>query len=113
MQNFGFTQVEWKLFRKLLPDWQERHMEKLIEEYKALLATNEPASEKFWSLEKRIKRDKKDTGVLAQDMSRSNMRFLMMDLINEGAITEADLEGFSGEYKDLMISYCRRGRNFE
>ena len=88
-------------------------MEKLIEEYKALLATNEPASEKFWSLEKRIKRDKKDTGVLAQDMSRSNMRFLMMDLINEGAITEADLEGFSGEYKDLMISYCRRGRNFE
>ena len=88
-------------------------MEKLIEEYKALLAIDEPASEKFWSLEKRIKRDKKDTGVLAQDMSRSNMRFLMMDLINEGAITEADLEGFSGEYKDLMISYCRRGRNFE
>ena len=88
-------------------------MEKLIEEYKSLLVTDEPASEKFWSLEKRIKRDKKDTGVLAQDMSRSNMRFLMMDLINEGAITEADLEGFSGEYKDLMISYCRRGRNFE
>lgn len=113
MQNYGFTEADWKLFRKLLPDWQERYMEKLIEEYKVLLATDEPASEKFWSLEKRIKRDKKDTGVLAQDVSRSNMRFLMMDLINEGAITEADLEGFSGEYKDLMISYCRRGGNFE
>lgn len=109
MQNFGFTESDWKLFRKLLPDWQERYMEKLIEEYRTLLDTDEPASEKFWNLEKRIKRDKKDTGVLAQDVSRSNMRFLMMNLIDEGAITKADFEGFSGEYKDLMISYCRRG----
>ena len=30
MQNFGFTEADWKLFRKLLPDWQERHVEKLI-----------------------------------------------------------------------------------
>jgi len=112
MQNHGFTEADWKLFRMRLPDWQERYMEKLIEEYKALLSTDEPASEKFWNLEKRIKNDKKDTGVLAQDVSRSNMRFLMMDLINEGAITEADLEGFSEKYRDLMVAYCNRGRNF-
>ena len=108
MQDYGYTEADWKLFRKLLPDWQERYMEKLIEEYKALMSTDEPASTKIWNLEKRIKSDKRDTGVLAQDVSRSNMRFLMMDLINEGAITEADLEGFSEDYKELMISYCRR-----
>lgn len=108
MQNHGFTEADWKLFRKRLPGWQERYMEKLIEEYKALLSTDEPASEKFWSLEKRIKEDKKDTGVLARDVSRSNMHSLMMDLIIEKAITEADLEGFSEEYRDLLAMYCRR-----
>ena len=34
MQELGFTEADWKLFRKRLPDWQERYMEGLIEEYK-------------------------------------------------------------------------------
>ena len=32
MQDLGFTEADWKLFRKRLPIWQERYMEKLIEE---------------------------------------------------------------------------------
>ncbi len=108
MLDYGFTEADWKLFRKRLPEWQERYMEKLVEEYLDLLSTDEPASTRFWNLEERIKKDKKDTGVLAEDISRSNMRFLMMDLINEGAITESDLHGFSDEYKQLMVSYCNR-----
>lgn len=108
MNNFGFTEADWKLFRKRLPDWQERYMEKLIEEYKAMLSTDEPASAKFWNLEKRIKEDKKDTGVLARDVSRSNMQFLMMDLINEKAISLKDLEGFSEDYREMMAFYVER-----
>ena len=34
MQELGCTEADWKLFRKRLPEWQERYMEKLIEEYK-------------------------------------------------------------------------------
>ena len=48
MQELGFTEADWKLFRKRLPDWQERYMEKLIEEYKVYLSSDEPASSKFW-----------------------------------------------------------------
>ena len=33
MRELGFTEADWKLFRKRLPIWQERYMEKLIEEY--------------------------------------------------------------------------------
>lgn len=40
-----------KLFRKLLPEWQEAYMERLLEEYAELLAGYEAASEKFWMLE--------------------------------------------------------------
>lgn len=108
MRELGFTEADWKLFRKRLPIWQERYMEKLIEEYKVLLASDKPASSKFWELEKRIKQDQKDTGVLVQEVSRSNMRFLMMDLINEGAITKDDLDGFSEDFGDQLIFYCER-----
>lgn len=108
MQELGFTEADWKLFRKRLPEWQERYMEKLIEEYKVYLSSDEPASSKFWGMEKKIKNDKRKTGVLAEGISRSNMKFLMMDLINEGAITQEDFDGFSEAFRDQLIFYCER-----
>ena len=108
MQELGCTEADWKLFRKRLPEWQERYMEKLIEEYKVYLSSDEPASSKFWGMEKKIKNDKRKTGVLAEGISRSNMKFLMMDLINEGAITQEDFEGFSEDFRDQLLFYCER-----
>ena len=108
MQELGCTEADWKLFRKRLPEWQERYMEKLIEEYKVYLSSDEPASSKFWGMEKKIKNDKRKTGVLAEGISRSNMKFLMMDLINEGAITPEDFDGFSEDFRDQLLFYCER-----
>ena len=68
-----FTEADWKLFRKKLPEWQEKYMWELIKEYAAILASKGESSEKFWTLEKRIRRDKKKTGVLLEGMSRSMM----------------------------------------
>ena len=102
MQNHGFTEADWKLFRKRLPEWQEHYMEGLIEQYKEILSTDEPASSKFWELEKRLKKDKRDTGVLATDISRSNMRMHLIELFREGAITEEDLAEFSEELRETL-----------
>ena len=60
------NESDWKLFRKKLPGWQESHMEKLNQEYAALLAGSGKASEKFWKLEKRINSDKYHVGVVAR-----------------------------------------------
>ena len=30
------TEADWKLYRKLLPEWQERYMEKLCPDYMVL-----------------------------------------------------------------------------
>ena len=49
---------DWKLYRKKCK-WQELYMEKLIASYVEYLNREEPASHKFWELEKRIKRDRK------------------------------------------------------
>jgi len=100
------NEKDWKLLRKLLPDWQERYMEGLIKEYIELLSSDEIASTKFWELEKRIKHDKKDTGVVVSGMSRSNMDIVIMNLLSEGAITLLDLKDFSDELKERAIVFC-------
>ena len=53
------TERDWKIFRKNIPEWQERYMERLTTEYITLLQSEKTASGKFWELEKRIKKDKK------------------------------------------------------
>ena len=56
----------WKLFRNRLSGWQEAYMNCLDWEYIALQSGLKRASEKFWALEKRIRQDKCNTGVVAE-----------------------------------------------
>lgn len=101
-----FSEKDWKLFRKKLPDWQEGYMEKLNKEYIELLSAEGNASYKFWALEKRIRQDKKDCGVQCE-MSRSNQFYNMLSLLNEGAITLDDLEEFSDDLKETMAHFYK------
>ena len=102
----GVNERDWKQLRKKLPDWQENYMDKLIHEYIDLLQGEGNPSDRFWALEKRIREDKKDTGVVA-DMRRSRMTWILHDLLREGAITLDDLDGFSEELKEEMAPYVR------
>lgn len=105
-QKFEF-ESDWKLFRRLLPGWQERFMAKLNREYAELLAEDRQASDIFWELDKRMREDKRKAGVVVRDMSRSNMDMHIMNLLSEGAITLDDLSEFSEEYRgriELIMS---------
>ena len=92
------SKSDWKLFRERVVDWQEAYMERLVKEYMDLLDGAENASDKFWKLEERIKKDKKHPGVMLE-LSKGNMIFDIVALINSGVITTADLEGFSDELR--------------
>ena len=70
-------------------------------EYIKLLSGKGSPSEKFWALEERIRNAKKDTGVQLR-MSRSNCISNIISLLNEGAITMADLDKFSDELKETI-----------
>ena len=76
-------------------------MYKLNKEYMEILNGDGNPSDKFWKLEKRIKEDKNDCGAQCE-MSRSNQFYIMLSLLNEGAITMEDLEEFSDELKDTL-----------
>ena len=89
---------DWKLFRARIAEWQENYMERLVKEYIDMLNGTGNASDKFWELEERIKKDKKHPGVMLE-LSKGNMIFDIVALINSGVITTADLEGFSYELR--------------
>ena len=91
------TEADWKLFRSKIAGWQERFMDKLVNEYSELLSGPEKlSSDKFWELEKRIKNDAKLKGVICE-MRRSVMLYNLIELYRENAITDDDLDGFSEE----------------
>ena len=99
---------DWKLLKKLLPLWQENYIEKVIENYKNLLNKDDIASNKFWDLNKKIKEDKKNPGVLITDLRRSNMDLVIASLISNKVIEFEDLKDISDELKEtlkLMFGY--------
>lgn len=102
----GFTERDWKLFRSKIADWQEAYIDRLNQEYMELLEEDINPADKFWRLEKRIRNDKKKTGVQV-DMRRSMLIFNITSLIYEGAIRLEDLEEFSEELKETVRLYMR------
>lgn len=95
------SERDWKVFRKKIPDWQERYMERLALEYIAILQGEEKASTKFWELEKRIKQDKKSPGVLI-DMRRSTAINNIVNLVLDDVISLEELDDFSVDLKEAV-----------
>lgn len=96
---------DWKLFKKKLGGWQEAYMDRLIEEYKDILNSDAPSFDKYWALRKKIYDDYKSPGVLARDVSRSNMLWILLGLLRDEAITMDDLDEFSDELKEDIKQY--------
>ncbi|MBQ3782254.1 MAG: multidrug transporter [Lachnospiraceae bacterium] len=95
------SKSDWKLFRERVVDWQEAYMERLVKEYMDLLDGAENASDKFWKLEERIKKDKKHPGVMLE-LSKGNMIFDIVALVKSDVIITADLADFSDELKESV-----------
>jgi len=91
------SKSDWKLFREKLPEWQEKYMGKLIGEYVVFLSQEDKAaSDKFWELEKRIKKDRKNPGVI-MELKKSEATWDIVNLIRHKVISPADLSDFSEE----------------
>ena len=102
------SKKDWKLYRERIPKWQENYMERLCREYIELLCSKEDASKRFWTLEERIKKDKKHPGVMIE-LSRSEMIWDLARLIQLDVITEDDLDGFSEELIEEVRAIIHRG----
>ena len=102
MEYEFYTEQDWKLFRKKLPDWQEAYMGKLLEEYRLILEKDTLPSDRYHELEGRLFKDRRKTGVTATDVKRSNLPHLLLSLLRENAITFSDLDDFSKDLQDYL-----------
>lgn len=100
------SKKDWKLFRDKIGSWQESYIEKIVKEYIDFLNGDLPASRKFWELEKKIKQDKKKPGVIFE-LSKRDMLFDIIRLINDGVITLEDLSDFTDELRENIKNYRR------
>ena len=82
-------------------------MDRLCKEYVELLRSDGDPSEKFWKLDKRIKSDKRNPGVQLQ-MTRTNLIYNIVSLINHDVISIKDLEDFSDELKETVRVFLER-----
>ena len=95
------SKADWKLYCERVSGWQERYMEKLIKKYIKLLSSEGNASDHFWDLEKRIKRDKKHPGVIIE-LRKSTAIWDIADFVSKKVIKMEDLEGFSQDLIDAV-----------
>lgn len=103
MKKNTLAEKDWKLFRKKLPEWQENCMNQLNKEYIEILSQEgKNPSDIFWELDSRIKHDKRLTGVMVHDMSRSQMHIHLLDLLREKTITLDDLSDFSEDLQERI-----------
>ena len=106
---YEISKSDWKLFREKIGDWQENYMQRLEQEYISLLSDDgKLASDKFWELEKRIKKDKKSSGVILQ-MSKSEAIWNIVYMIRLKVIVLEDLEDFSDNLKEAVVLMLDRG----
>lgn len=104
MAYYEVKEKDWKLFVSLVPQWQEKYMEKLCDEYMALLNAIHEPSRRFWMLEKRINIDKNHPGVLI-NMKRSKMVEHLTVLLEDKVISFKDIKDFSNELKETLSKY--------
>lgn len=105
--NKEFTEKDWKLFRSKIVEWQENYMNKLNEEYIAILTQDKNPSEKFWQLYKNIKKDVNKPGVII-DMRRSVLIENIIQLLRDGVIQMESLNEFSEVLQDTIHIILRR-----
>ena len=104
------SKKDWKLFREKLSDWQEKYMEGLIKECVNFLNDDKkPASDQFWELEKRIKEDKHQPGVI-MEMRKSEAIWDIVRLTRLKVIIYDDLSEFSGDLQQEVKSILEMSR---
>ncbi len=96
MHRIDISEADWKMYCSRITDWQESYMERLCQEYIAVLTSDKNASDRLWEIFDRIKADSTKTGVIARNAC-SSMISNIVNLLQEGAITDKNLEGFSDE----------------
>lgn len=101
--DFQPRESDWKIFRKRVPEWRERYLEKRNRELAGLLANpSKTPTEQVWEAEKRIDEEARLLVDLLDGHSRSKMFWYLVRMFGQGFIGHDDLEEFSDELRERV-----------
>ncbi len=94
----------WKVFRKLVPDLRERYLQNINIKIKELsLAEGETETERFWNVQRFVKKEKKILEDCLDGHSRSTLIDFMLIMYRYGMLKKEDLSKFSKEFQDYFL----------
>jgi len=101
-EEYIMTEADCQLFQERLPQWQERLLNRLCDEYAALLTGPYRGSEAFWEVKRLIRKDMKRLEATAEEASR-----IIADLLRKQVNTPEDLRDFSEGFQET-VEYLMR-----
>lgn len=94
---------DWKVYRKRVPDWRERYLDRKNQEIVELLTDREGTpTERFWKTLKKMKEEKHTLVECFDPHSRSRMLISLFLMHRHGIIDDADLNEFSTELQEWI-----------
>ena len=93
---YEVKEKDWKVYKELMPIWQDRYIKKVNREYITILINDKPAIENYWDLRRKIKEDKGHL-LIQFDLRRSTMFNTIYSLYSENIIHNEELLKFSEE----------------
>ena len=98
------NESDWKSFRKHVPEWRERYLEKKNQEIVALLTDKgKTPTQQFWDAEKQMAKEARILTQCLDDHSRSRMNFHLILMYRYGMIHDEDLGVFSKELQEFIL----------
>jgi hypothetical protein len=97
-------ELDWKVFRKMVPDLRERYLDKsnaVLEE--SFRDDSLTPTEKFWRLEERVQKEARILRQCLDGHSRSRMFNYMLLMYRHKMLTDKDLEEYSEELQAQVL----------
>jgi hypothetical protein len=99
-------EIDWSLFKELVPAVRERFLdEKNTELINILSDPTSTPTECFWACEEALNRTAKALKSCLDSLSRSNMRMNMIQMLQAGILKKSDLEPFSEDLKKRLAPF--------
>lgn len=95
---------DWKTFRKQVPRWRERYLERQNRQIAAIFTDKQKTpTEQFWTAEEQIKQVARTLVVCLDGHSRSSMVMFLFKMYQNKMIGDEDLEQFSTELRSRIL----------
>lgn len=99
---------DWKTFKKRVPQWRERVLEKKNGEIIGILSDeSKTPTERFWDAKNRMKEVAKILVDCLDGHSRSKMEWYLLLMNRHGLIQDTDLKEFSEPLRELIRQHRR------